>query len=37
VESCIGSLCFQIFVKEIYTSLELEDPLKLSQRPNGLI
>jgi hypothetical protein len=35
VGSCIGSLSSQIFVKEIYTFLELEAPLKLRQSPNG--
>jgi hypothetical protein len=35
VGRCIGSLRFQIFVKVICTSLELEAPLKLRQRPNG--
>jgi hypothetical protein len=35
VGSCIGSLSFQIFVKEIYTFLELEASLKLRQSPNG--
>jgi hypothetical protein len=35
VGSCIGSLHCQIFIKEIYTSLELEEHLKMGQRPNG--
>jgi hypothetical protein len=37
VGSYIRSLNFKIFVKVIYTLLELEDPLKLRQIPNGPI
>jgi hypothetical protein len=35
VGSCIGSLSFQIFVKEIDTLLKLDVPFKLRQSPNG--